>query len=64
MTEQDEDEDPTYDRKLNVGSVSVEGYEGAYIDINLEGGKDYVIVVGASSGVGPYEFTVKKLPLQ
>ena len=64
VDQQDEDEDPTYDTRLNVGSVSVDSYEGAFIDIKLEGGKDYVIVVGASSGVGPYEFTVKKLPLQ
>ena len=63
LDEIDEDEDVTYDRLLNVGSVSAEDSEGAYQDIILEGGKDYIIVIGASSGTGPYEFTVKKLPL-
>ena len=59
--ELDEDDDVSYDRQLNVGGVSADEYEGAYIDVVLEGGKDYIIVVGASQGTGAYELTLKKM---
>ena len=61
VDEVDEDDDSTYDRKSNVGSVSAEDGEGAYLEVELEGGREYVIVVGASEGNGPYEFTVQML---
>ncbi|MEC7987465.1 MAG: hypothetical protein VX278_20030 [Myxococcota bacterium] len=61
VDESDEDDDATFDRLLNVGGISADGYEGAYIDIELEGGRDYIIVVGATEGTGAYELTLKKM---
>jgi hypothetical protein len=63
IDEQDEDDDPTLDRKLNVGGVSADDNEGAYIDIELTGGLQYILVVGAS-GEGPYEFTLRAITNQ
>ena len=59
--EQDEDDIFSYDRLQNTGGKSVDDAEGAYIEVSLEGGKDYIIVVGASDGKGPYELNVKKI---
>ena len=59
--EQDEDEDYSYDRIKNTGGQSVDDYEGAYIETTLEGGKEYLIIVGASQGTGAYELNIKKL---
>lgn len=59
--EQDEDEDFSYDRIKNTGGQSVDDYEGAYIETTLEGGKEYLIIVGASQGTGAYELNIKKL---
>ena len=61
VDEVDEDEEPTIDPNRNVGSVSSESGEGAYLEVELEGGRDYVIVIGAQDGNGPYEFSVKML---
>ena len=44
--------------KTPVGK-SVEDEEGAFIEATLEGGRDYILVVGASEGKGPYELNVK-----
>ena len=57
----DEDSDFSYDRIENTGGQSVEDYEGAYIEITLEGGKEYIVVVGASAGTGSYELNIKKM---
>ena len=53
VDEVDEDEEATVDPNRNVGSVSSESGEGAYLEAELEGGRDYVIVVGAQDGNGP-----------
>ena len=60
MDQTDDDESVSLDRQLNLGGVSVDEEEGAYIDIELTGGQQYVLVVG-SQGTGPYEFTLKAL---
>ena len=57
----DEDSDYSYDRLINVGGQSVEEHEGAYLSTTLEGGKEYIFVVGASSGTGAYELNLKKV---
>ena len=68
--EQDTDEDPTSDRVRNLGGVSAvisdeEAYEGAYIELDLVGGTDYTLVVGAnetgSSAEGFYEIVIQKV---
>jgi hypothetical protein len=61
--ETDEDDSVSLDRRLNIGGVSVEEEEGAFIDLVLTGGQQYVLVVGAS-GTGPYELTIKAIPGQ
>ena len=58
--ETDDDSDYTYNRIGNMGGQSVEEHEGAYIDLTLEGGREYIIVVGASSGTGGYELNLKR----
>ena len=59
--ESDEDSDYSYDRLTNVGGQSVDDHEGAYLSATLEGGKEYIFVVGASSGTGGYELNIKKV---
>ena len=38
--------------------MSVDEEEGAYLDLELTGGQQYILVVG-SDGTGPYELTIK-----
>ena len=54
----DDDDAVSLDRKLNLGGVSVEEEEGAYLDLELTGGQQYILIVG-SEGTGPYELTVQ-----
>lgn len=54
----DDDDSVSLNRKLNLGGVSVEDEEGAYLDVTLSGGQQYILVVG-SEGTGPYELTVQ-----
>jgi hypothetical protein len=60
VDERDDDDSPTLDRKLNTGGISAEDYEGAYLDIELTGGQQYILVVGGE-GSGPYELTVRAI---
>ena len=54
----DDDDSVSLDRQLNLGGVSVDEEEGAYLDMTLTGGQQYILVVG-SEGTGPYELTVQ-----
>ena len=54
----DDDDSVSLDRRLNLGGVSVEEEEGAYLDLELTGGQQYILIVG-SEGTGPYELTVQ-----
>ena len=63
LDERDADTDPTLDRRLNVGGVSDADHEGAYLDVELVGGQQYILVVGASDA-GPYEFSVRAITSQ
>ena len=58
----DEDSLSSYDRTLNIGGTSAEDKEGAFLKTTVMGGEEYIIVVGSSSGTGPYELTVQRLP--
>ena len=60
----DDDTNYSYDRTQNLGGLSVDSGEGAYLDIILTAGIPYTLVVGASDGEGPYEVTIKAAPLQ
>ena len=60
VDERDEDDASTFDRRMNVGGVSAEDYEGAYLDITLTGGQQYILVVGGE-GTGPYELTLRAI---
>ena len=60
VDERDDDDASTFDRRMNVGGVSAEDYEGAYLDITLTGGQQYILVVGGE-GTGPYELTLRAI---
>lgn len=61
LDERDSDEDPSYNRQLNLGGTSAEEGEGAYLVTTLTGGGTYIIVVGAGDGSGSYELTVQQV---
>jgi hypothetical protein len=56
--ETDEDDVPYVDRSRNLGGRTGEEDEEAYIELELEGGQEYVIVVGGQTDQGVYEFSV------
>ncbi len=58
----DEDEAPSYDRLNNTGGSADSSGEEAWLDITLQGGETYVIVVSGGSDNGVYEFTVQEIP--
>ncbi|MFN7143230.1 MAG: hypothetical protein ACK4YP_05595, partial [Myxococcota bacterium] len=62
MDEIDEDELATADLVHNAGGYSgPEGEEG-YVEVSLQGGREYLIVVGANAnGTGTYELSVRQL---
>lgn len=57
----DEDEDSYFDRAANLGGLFGEDGEEAYLETELTGGAEYLIVVGAGDDTGPYELTVTQL---
>ena len=56
--ETDEDDIPFVDRARNLGGRTGEEDEEAYIELDLIGGQEYVIVVGVLTDQGVYEFSV------
>ncbi len=58
--ELDEDDDPYYDIAANVGGRSGEDDEEAFIYLELDGGQQYILVVGAG-GEGLYELSFRAL---
>lgn len=56
--ETDEDDIPYADRQRNLGGRNGEEDEEAYIELDLVGGQEYVIVVGGQTDQGVYEFSV------
>lgn len=62
VDEQDEDDLPSIDYAASAGGRSGVTGEEAYIEIALEGGREYLIVVGANSGgTGTYELSVRQV---
>ncbi len=59
--ERDSDDDASFNRRLNLGGTSAEDGEGGYIETTLTGGGTYIIAVGAGTGTGAYELTVKQI---
>ena len=54
----DEDDSPYADRRRNLGGRTGEDDEEAYLEVDLIGGQEYVIVVGGQTDQGVYEFSV------
>lgn len=62
IDELDEDDDPTATISIGAGGRSGAEGEEAYVEVTLEGGRQYVIVVGAGSGdTGPYEISMRQV---
>jgi hypothetical protein len=59
--EVDEDEIPYYDRRINLGGRTGDAGEEAYIEVELLGGTQYVIVVGAQTDTGVYELSIQDI---
>ncbi len=57
----DGDESPTRDRINNTGGAAGASGEEAFLDITLEGGRSYLIVVSGGSDSGTYEFAVREI---
>lgn len=60
LDERDEDEESSYDRARNLGGRYAADGEEAYLEADLIGGRQYVIVVGAGTEIGPYELRVQQ----
>ena len=60
IDEQDEDDEPYYVRRYNVGGYDDEEGESAFIFTDLTAGGDYVIVVGSGSDTGQYVLTIQE----
>ena len=61
VDEVDEDDTPTVNRKSNTGSVSAGEGEEAYIEVELTGGEQYLVIVGGGSDTGIYELSLRQL---
>ncbi len=57
----DEDDVAFYDRVRNLGGRSGEEGEEAYMQLDLLGGGQYVIVVGGETDTGVYELMIREL---
>ncbi|MBM4393310.1 MAG: hypothetical protein FJ090_19470 [Deltaproteobacteria bacterium] len=55
----DDDDDFTFSMTYNVGGRSGDAGEEAFVWVDLEGGQQYVIVVGAETGEGLYEISLR-----
>ena len=59
LDELDEDETTTVSRAYNLGSVSGDSGEEAFMVAELVGGFQYMIVVGGGTDTGIYELTLQ-----
>lgn len=57
----DENEWSYFDRAQNVGGMAHNSGEEAYIEVELEGGEDYLVIVGAYDYEGTYELEIKQV---
>jgi hypothetical protein len=58
----DEDENPTRDRINNTGGAAGDSGEEAFLDLTLEGGSSYLLVVSGGTDEGAYELTLREIP--
>ncbi len=58
----DEDETPTRNRIHNSGGAADGSGEEAYLDLTLEGGSSYLLVVSGGTDQGDYEITMREIP--
>jgi hypothetical protein len=59
--ERDDDELPSYNTIYDVGGRCGEDGEEAYLVTTLQGGKEYLVVVGGNSDTGPYQLHLRQL---
>ncbi|MDO9280552.1 MAG: hypothetical protein Q7U06_01510, partial [Pseudomonadota bacterium] len=60
--ELDEDQLPTIDFANNTGGHSGPDGEEAYAEVSLEGGREYLVIVGAGGGgTGTYELSLREI---
>jgi hypothetical protein len=60
--ELDSNTTPSKDIAAGAGGASGESGEEGFVDITLEGGRQYAIVIGSANGdIGPYEFSVREV---
>ena len=58
----DDDDDYSYDRSLNLGGRNGTDGEEAYMEVEVSGGQEYVLVVGGGAdGAGVYEISIVEL---
>jgi len=57
----DDDTDSNYDRARNLGGMADSSGEEAFIEQHLEGGQQYLVIVGAGTYTGAYELEVKQV---
>jgi hypothetical protein len=58
----DEDDDHSYDRALNLGGRNGDDGEEAYMEVELAGGGQYLVVVaGGTGGSGVYELSIVEM---
>jgi hypothetical protein len=62
IDELDGDEEASFDLSANAGGTTDLRSEDGYVRLTLTGGRSWTILVGASTGTGPYELTVKEIP--
>ncbi len=58
----DEDENASADMIENTGGSADDSGEEAWLEIVLEGGESYLLVVSGGTDSGDYEFTVREIP--
>lgn len=62
VDEQDEDELPTIDFANNTGGRAGEDGEEGYVEVSLDGGREYLVIVGATGGgTGTYELSLRQI---
>ena len=58
----DQDESPSRDLIQNTGGAAHDAGEEAFLDITLEGGRSWLLVVGGGTDQGAYELTMREIP--
>ena len=58
----DVDENPSKDLILNTGGAAHDSGEEAFLDVTLEGGQTYLLIVSGGTDQGVYEFTMREIP--